>query len=774
MLKVILRFYLFILFSFFISTSVLSAQEQQWGTIRGTITDKNGMAASDAEVSIVELRRRTKSDAEGSFQFAQVPAGRYVIEVVSPRSGTVIETIMVQAGQDLKLDITLDRLVHTEQMVVTAGPEARSEAETYQPVEVLSGTELTEQLQPTLGETLSNQPGVNSTYFGPGASRPIIRGLGGDRIRVLQDGVGSGDASNTSPDHAVSLEPSIAERIEVVRGPATLLYGSSAVGGVVNVLDNRIPDYRTDRPITGSVDLRAGTVSDETAGSLNLNGSIDNFGWHVDLSKRETDDYEIPGFAEEHHDEEEPGHDEEPGHEEEQPFGILPNSFVESDGAGAGISYIGDKGFLGFAYSGFNTLYGVPGHHHHEEEEHAEDEVRAAQEEEEEPVRIDLNQRRYDVRGGYNSAFGFFRALKLRLGVTNYEHAELEGEAVGTLFTNDSFETRVEALHKPFGSFTGSFGLQIANRDFTAVGEEAFLPPTDTSSWALFLYEEMGSGDLRLQLGGRFEHQDVDAETTGINSRSFGGFSASAGVVYLPNEDYSLSAAFARSQKLPNAEELFSNGPHIATNAFEIGDPNLDTETSYGFDVSLRRLTGPVTGEVSFFVNRFNDFIFEQFTDEIEDGLQVFRYVQTDALFIGAEAHADIELIHAEPHHVSLELLGDFVRAEITDTDEALPRIPPFRIGGGINYQGRAFFGNIHLRYVDNQSRVSSFEEPTDSYTMLNANIGYRLFAGGMSHEFILRGTNLTDEEARNHVSFLKEVAPLPGRDISIIYKLMF
>jgi iron complex outermembrane receptor protein len=290
----------------------------------------------------------------------------------------------------------------------------------------------------------------------------------------------------------------------------------------------------------------------------------------------------------------------------------------------------------------------------------------------------------------------------------------------------------------------------------------------------LFLFEEIGKGPVKFQGGARFERQDITAQTSGVNNRTTDGFSASAGLLWLPNAGYSASVSLARSVKLPNAEELFSNGPHIATNAFEIGDPDLSQETSVGLDASLRKRTGRFTGEISFFANRFDDFIFEQATGEEEDGLAVFQYVQQNANFIGAEFHADLEVFHSEPHHVSLEFSGDFVRAENRDTNEPLPRIPPMRLGAGIRYQGSNFWGSAEVRYTDKQDRLAAFEEPTDSYTFLNASIGYRFFAGNTIHDIILRGTNLTDEEGRNHVSFLKELAPLPGRDISVIYKLVF
>jgi iron complex outermembrane recepter protein len=734
------KFY-FILFVFVICTSIPFAFAQTNVRVSGKVLDANGKPATDAEVRLVEIRRTVKTNQAGEFVFENVPPGQYLLEVGSPRMGQALQSIMVTA-EPAALEVILDKTIHKEEVVVTANPDVKTIEEINQAVDVLTGDDLTRKEQPTIGETLSQEVGVNSTYFGPGASRPVIRGIGGDRIRVLVDGIGVGDASTTSPDHAVSIDPGSLDRVEVVRGPATLLYGSSAVGGVVNLFDNRIPSSRTDTPATGSFELRTGSVADEWSASGSATGTAGPLGWHVDGMKRDAEDYNIPGFALAN-----------PQQGEEGSFETLVNSNLEADSAGIGFSYIADPGFIGFSYSSFNTNYGNPA---------------------EEEVRIDLEQRRFDVRGEVNHPFGFLRGLKAKVGTTNYEHVELEGEEVGTQFLNDSWETRIEGIQKPYGSITGSFGVQVANREFSALGEEAFVPPTDTNNYGIFVFEEIGPGPLKFQVGARYENQEVTAQTEGINNRKLDGISASGGVLWLPNDDYSLGFSIARSVKLPNAEELFSNGPHIATNAFEIGDPNLKEETSIGIDVSLRKRTGKITGELNFFANRFNDFIFEQFTDEIIDDLQVFRYVQQDANFWGAEFHVDAELYHIEPHHILLEVSSDFVRAENRTTNEPLPRIPPYRIGGGLRYQGSHLSGGVEVRYVAEQDRVATFEDPTDSYTMLNATVGYRFFAGPTVHDIIFRATNLTNEEARNHVSFLKDLAPLPGRDFSIIYKFLF
>ncbi|MGH7557639.1 MAG: TonB-dependent receptor, partial [Gemmatimonadota bacterium] len=661
-------------------------------------------------------------------------------------------------------DLVLDLLFHAEPITVSAAPGSRGLEEVAQPVAVVEGRELAAQREATLGETLSDEPGVSSTYFGPGSSRPVIRGLGGDRIRILEGGVGTGDASTTSPDHAISHDPLSTERIEIVRGPATLLYGSSAIGGVVNIIDGRIPRLALDVPVTGSLELRGGTVADERSGGLSASGGLGPIAWHLGGVARNTDDYQIPGFAEAEPDE----------GEEEEAVGVLPNSALESSNLTGGLSLVGESGFLGFAVSGYDSEYGIPGHGHEEEAFASEGSAAAQEAEAGEAVRIDMDQRRFDVEGELDRPIGPLRGARLRLGTTDYEHVEIEGGEVGTRFTNEAWELRLEALHREIGRLGGAFGVQISGRDFAAVGAEAFIPPTETAAWALFAFEELALGDLRLQLGARYENGDVAALEGDAPDRSFDAFSTTGGFVWTPLEETAISLSVARSARIPTTEDLYSNGPHVATNAFEIGDPDLGLESSLGLDLGMRHSAGRLTGEVSVFANRFRDFIFEAFTGEIEDGLEVIRYRQADALFTGAEAHLDMELLHREPHHLALELKGDVVRAKFVDTDQPLPRIPPARIGAGIHYQGSTLWGSFGVHLVLEQERVAEFEEPTDSYTMTDATLGYRFFAGGLVHDLIFRGTNLTDEEARNHVSFLKELAPLPGRDLSLAYRLNF
>ncbi len=706
------------------------------GSVRGSVTSKEGKKAASAEVTLVELKRTTKAGPDGTFRFDDVPAGRYIIEVVSPLYGTTLGQVEVANDAESSVALHIDLTVHHQDVVVSAGASPQSVADIAQSVTVLDDRELASKVAPTLGETLAEEPGVSESSYAPGASRPIIRGLGGDRIRILQDGIGVGDASNVSPDHAVSYDPSAAERVEVVRGAATLLYGSNAIGGVVNVLDGRIPDHRTGHAFEGDVTLRHGSSSDLRNGAVNVGGNSGMLGWHIDYAKTQTDDYEAGGD-----------------------FGVKANSDVDTRNMSAGASWIGDTAYVGAAFNQFETNYGSAV---------------------EETVRIDMNQKRWDVRGGINAPFGPFRSLKARLGGTKYEHGELEGGTLGTSFFNDSVEGRVELAHRQAGAWSGSFGVQGWTRDFEAIGDERFIEPVKTKAGALFAYEEVGTGAVKAQLGIRYETQAHDSTDATRQDRDFNAPSASAGLLWTsPRAGYAMGGTLSYSSRIPTTEELYANGPHMATLSFEVGDDTLDLEHGTGLEFVFRKLTGRIDGEVSVFYTRFDDYVFERDTGttiEIEPGefLPVFQFSASAARFIGGEAHIDFGLLHAEPHHLDLEVRLDYVRAELTDLDQPVPFQPPLRAALGLKYQGRSFWGSVEGFRVNRQDRFAATDVATPGYTWLNAVIGYRLVAGRLVHDFILRGTNLTDKLAYNSISRFRFDVPLAGRDLGVTYRLAF
>lgn len=716
------------------------APEASPPSIAGKVVAATGDPVADARVTILELKRRATTAADGTFRFEGVPPGTYLLEAESPKFGKAYQRVAAGATT-APVTLTLELALHQE-VTVTANLEVRTLGEVAQPIEVLNRQDVQEKLQPTIGETLANEPGVDQTFFGRGASRPVIRGLGGDRIRLLQDGVGVGDVSDTSPDHAVTINTLTTDRIEVVRGPATLLYGSSAIGGLVNASDTRIASYLPDNVLSGAVDFGLGSVADQAQGAVSLDARAGDFVIHGDASKLTSTNYDIPGFAR---------IPVEPG----DPEGFVPNSFVKTEGAAGAISYVGKNGYLGVSYSGWNSQYGSPV---------------------EEEVTLDMAQRRVDVAGQWTTPFAFLRGAKVRFGNNDYQHDEIEGSEKGTTFSDKGWEGRLELPHQPLGPFTGAFGVQVRHRDLEAVGEERFIPPTTTDAQGVFLFEEAPIGSaVRAQMGFRWEHSNVDSpESPDVQSRSFNGYSGSLGLLWNFAPGWNFSASGARTTKLPIAQELFADGPHIGTNAFEIGDPNLTNEISTGVDVILRRTEGVVSGSLAFFYNSFDGFIYERFTDEVMDDLRVIRYTQLDAQFLGGEGHVDVELIHSEPHHLVLEAVADYVRAELTANDEPLPRIPPLRYGGGLRYQSGSWNGLFEVRRVDAQDRVAPFETTTPGYTMVNAAVGYRFLFAPVIADLLIRGTNLTDVKARNNVSFIKDFAPLPGRDFSLLMHFSF
>ncbi|MBT8462804.1 MAG: TonB-dependent receptor [Gemmatimonadetes bacterium] len=735
-----------------------AAAQQATATVRGRVVTPVGQPAAGAEIRVVGLGRHVDADVDGRFRI-EVPAGSYVLEVYSARFGRAVERIAAEAGADLDLAIRLEPVFHAEPIIASVGPEARTQTELYQATDVLVGRELVEKGRNSIGETLAEQPGVTSTYYGPGSSRPVIRGLQGDRVRVLESGVSSGDVSASGPDHAVAVEPMLAGQIEIIRGPSTLLYGSSAIGGAVNMIDPRIPREKSIHALTGHAQVQGATVSDELNGGASLNGTVGSFGWHASGLLRNTDDYRIPGPAV-------APLAQEPG-EDHPDLGFLLNSALETRTGSLGASWVGSAGYLGAAVTGYGTKYGVPGH------EHDEEELPPAPGEEHEPgVRIDLDQTRFDVEGAWNFGGNLVRAAKLRAGYSDYRHRELEGDEVGTQFDNSEFEGRLEATHAPLGPVSGTLGAQYGNREVLAEGLEAFLPDTRTRSLALFLYEEIPIDGFKFGVGARWEGNDHDVIDG--RSQSSDGFSGSLGVNWSASESVTLTAAAARSTKLPSAEELFSDGPHAATRLYEVGDPDLVNEIGHSVDAALIVTEGPVTGQVAGYLNSFDDFIFITPTDSTVGGFVVAEYGQADARFYGFELNLKVAILHRPGNHLALTGFSDYVRAEATDADEPLPFIPPLRWGGGALWEVDRWRAALDVRRTAEQTRVADFETPTPGYTFLNASVSYAFFTGKLIHEVTLRGTNLTDQEARNHVSLLKDIAPLPGRDIRLTYRLMF
>ena len=666
--------------------------------------------------------------------------------------------------------------VESDKIVVTASPLERTVGETILNTSVISDEELQRRLENSIGETLRREPGVSSTFFGPGASRPVIRGLGGDRIRVLDAGIGSIDASATSPDHAVSVEPATAEKIEIVRGSGTLLYGSSAAGGVVNVFNGRIPTERPEDGIDGAVRAGGSTVDDgvELAGGVDLElGEVGGGAivLHADGAYRDAEDYDIPGFAESAvlRAAEEAEGEEEGEEEEEEIFGTAENTFFETEGGSVGLSWIFGNGFFGISGTVMDTTYGVPGGHGHEEGEEEDEE-----EEEEGGVTIDLEQRRLDLAGEVNGQFGLFQTAKIRFGYADYEHAEIEpsGE-VGTLFSNEGWEGRFELIDKPMNAFggelNGAVGLQYRKRDFSAIGEEAFVPPTDTSQLGIFALKELTTGPWRFEVGGRFEHTSHEVSGTTVE-RNFDGFSVSGGAGVNASENVFLGVTAFRTERAPSTEELFSNGPHLATNAFEIGDPTLNEEVAKGIEGTVRFRTERFSASINGFYTSYDDFIFEAATGEEEDELPVFQFFAEDAKFRGFEAQVDAELFRVAAFDVHGDASFDYVRATTDATgNDNLPRIPPF--SGLVGLEARSSLIDVRgeLEFAGEQDDVTDFELPTDDYQVFNVFVTIRPIPDAENVSFRLSMNNLTDEDVRLHTIFLEGSRTVAGPEFQIL-----
>lgn len=636
------------------------------------------------------------------------------------------------------------------------------------PATVLEGDELVRRREATLGETLNSEPGITSSHFGAGASRPIIRGMDGPRVKVLSDGAELHDASTISPDHAVVSEPMLATQIEVLRGPSALIYGNGAVGGVVNVLDGKVPTAVPAKGLEGSAELRANSGTREGAGAFSLTGGTGNLAVHVEGVARDAGDYRVgKGWAPE-------------GEATRKVLG----SFNRTNTGSVGLSWVGDRGYLGAAYTRQAAKYGLPGHNHSfegchthgnqlhcgahegEEGEDGHDHDHGA-EHGDVPV-VDLRSERFDIRGELRNPFAGFSALRLRAGVTDYVHDEVEGGAVSTTFKNKAYDTRIELQHEPIAGFKGVIGLQTSQRKFSAEGEEAYVQPTVTRRTGLFALEEYRLGDWRFEAALRHDRQTARAETSGIE-RSHNGTSASLGAVWKFTPGYQVGASFTRASRAPSAEELYARGLHMATSTYERGDASLRSETSQNFDLSLKKTAGDTTFGVSVFRNSINNYIYGRTLDAL-DGLQLLQYSQADATFTGIEGQVRQRLTR----NLGVTLFGDTVRAKIDDAGN-LPRIPATRAGLRLDANWNAWEGQVEWVQVARQNRIAAFETATPGYGMLNVGLAYNgQFSSGTPWQVYLKGTNLTDRLAYAHTSFIKNAAPLMGRNLTVGVKVAF
>lgn len=649
-----------------------------------------------------------------------------------------------------------------DKYTVSAGPRPLAISEYSSPITVLEAPELSQGPTGTLGSVLDWQPGVNASSFTAGASRPVLRGFAGPRVRILNSGTESIDVSDTSPDHGVAIEPLLTERVEILRGPSTLLYGSAAIGGVVNVVGREIPRQPGTGKVEGAVEVRHDTVSHgETALGYATFGTEN---WAISLTglKRDNNDYKIPGDAEK-------------GHHDDHGHGKLENSFVETDSFSGGASwFFTPNNYLGFSYSGYNSLYGVPSHGH--DDDHDDD------------ITIDLERKRFDTELQLLDVSDLIDGVRVRFGYTDYKHAELEDDEVEAVFTRKGWELRAEASHTPIGIFDqGIFGAQINDTDLSIDDHHAEVElDSTTRSQAVFISEHIHRDRLHYEFGARVERQTVSAVEDDERRKSYSdvALSVATGIIWDVNETNSLALSLQRSQRHPNSLELYMDGHHLATQQDQIGDEDLGLETAYGVDLTWRTNQAAWNSSVSIFYTYFDDYIFANPTggQRDDDGnspgdlgfdpdhaLDTYAFTAVDAHFYGFEAEIEFILHRTADTEVRLGFMTDYVRAKNRDSGDNLPRIPPLRVGSHLGLSHGTWDAGLELRYAFSQNKTAPEETSTDGYTELNLSLSKSfLMDGGRALTLFARASNLLDEEIRHHTSFLKDEAPLPGRNFTV------
>lgn len=666
-----------------------------------------------------------------------------VASLLSPALAWAADDPQTQPASDSRHDHVGSSDRHVKDLnavVVTASPLRDTAAELSRPVEVLAGEKLDEARSASLGETVAGLPGVQSSNFGPGVGRPIIRGLDGPRVAILSGGLATQDVSTVSQDHSPAIEPFLADQIEVLKGPSTLLYGSGAIGGVVNVVDGRIAETPVDGA-HGRAEVRFdGGDKDGNTDMFRLDaGNGSGLSIHADGVYRNLNGYDTPE-------------------------GKQANSFVDSKSGAVGASLSGDWGFVGVSASRLRDNYGNPGE---------PGDIAAG----ERGVWLHLQQDRYELKGGLTDPWGEGSGLRYSFGHTDYAHTEFEGDEVGTVFSKRANEGRVEASFTFGNGWKTAFGVQGVDSTFAAVGEESFVPQTDTKSIGIFGVARNTWGAFQADLGARVDQVKYDTDS-GL-SRDFhpGSLSLSGG--YRFNENWRLTANLDHAERAPAEEELFADGPHLATLAYEVGNPDLKKEAANQFELGLNYQNEWVDAKLSAYYNRYNDFIYltdtgnEWHFEEEDEYLPIRQWSQADAVFHGFEGEATFHLADNETGAWDLHVFGDTVRARLKDGGN-LPRIAPSRYGAQLRWQTNAWRASVGATRYNTQDKVAAGETPTDGYTMVDAHVAYHVDAGSTAWEVFLDGNNLANQDARVHTSFLKDDVMLPGRSASFGVRLFF
>jgi iron complex outermembrane receptor protein len=651
--------------------------------------------------------------------------------------------------------------------LITTAIHVRS-SETALPVTVLNDKALHDAMRATLGDTLANQPGINNASFGPAVGQTVIRGQQGRRVMNLSNGVPNADASGNSADHAQTVEAILANAIEVLRGPATLLYGGGAIGGVVNVIDRRIASTLPEQPAF-AIEARhdAAADLDTVVGSMDF--ATGNLVWHFDAMRREWNDLEIPGLAiaaaylEEEHE----------GEEAENMLGYVANTGGETDNATAGVSWVFASGFLGVAVNHLDNTYGLPpGAHGHEEEPEEGEPEDEEEEHGEENVFIDMERTRYDLSGEWRALASWAETVSYRLSYTDYEHAEMEGPGViGTQFSNESWQQRLQVTHTDTADRHGVVGLQYSSEDFAAVGEESFIPVTEIDTRGLFIVEDFHTGPVTIEVGARLNRDAYSPQNSPAPARDFFTYSLSGSALWDISAPATLGLSLSHSQRAPSAEELYSNfglaDPddcviHFATGACELGNTGFDEETSLNTDLTLYLDYGRFTATFTAFYNSFDDYIGQITTGKEAGGFPVRAYQQDDARFTGIEVDTNLQL----NEWLGLRLFGDTIRGSF-DRNGDVPRMPPNRFGLELKLTGESWTAFAMLLHAQAQDKPGNFELPTADWTRVDIGADYTFATGNRGELLVfIKGRNLGDEDIRLSTSYLRGFAPEAGRSV--------
>jgi iron complex outermembrane recepter protein len=753
--------------------STASAQEaaDTRGEVTGTVVDaRTGEPLPGAAVRLRELGRGQATGPDGRFRFERVPARAYTVGVQFLGYLPLEQRVQVEPGGSATLTLRLEpSTLELPGVVVTGTGRERGVADTYRPTAVLDGQELQRSLEVSLAETLRRVPGLRPVYNGPAATRPTIRGMGGDRVLVLEDGQRTGDLSSTGPDHGTAVDPLSAERIEVVRGPAGLLYGPNALGGVINVWREEVPRTRPAR-LTGTASTTAETVNEGAAGHLMVTAPAGPLAVRAEATARRAGDTRTPE-------------------------GVLPSSGLQTISGSVGASLVAGWGFAGLAYRGYDSRYSVPGTFQGVTIPGAH------------PNGVEIEMRRHVGRlnAAYLEGLGPFSTVELDAHLTHYQHDEIEGRGadgqafLGARFDQLSGGANLVAHHDhDLGSFyvEGAVGASFNGRDLIAAGGYTGTRSAREVGAAVYAYEEVGSGAFRVQLGARYDLRQVtprsdrpirigDREVP-VEARSFGDVSASAALLYDVWPGWTVGATAARAFRSPAIEELYSDGPHLADYSFDVGNPRLGSEIGHGLDLFVRATRTRYSLEAAVFANRVSNFVYYQPTGELDDRFRrfpVFAASAEDALFLGFEGRAQVEVVP----QVVLDGTVGYVRASRLGDGDPLPAIPPLAGGLEVRYETRPFSASLGWEASAPQRRVAPAfdspvapgetirpEGPTDGYGLLNAGVTYRLAHGGLVHTLSLQGRNLTDAVWRDHLSRIKEVAPQAGRSLQLSYRVQF